>query len=84
MNRSKDLSICFHKGFGLKRFFFDFVNAEEAVFHQWKHAATTEEREQVWLTKLGLEAFHEFFQTLLIDGKLAEKDLQDKQIRGNL
>lgn len=54
-----------------------FTKAEENVFTRWKQSTTSEERELLWLTKLGLEAFEQFFDSILIDGKMAEKDLQD-------
>ena len=61
-----------------------FERAEERVFTQWKQAETAEEREKLWLAKCGLEAFREFTQSLIIDGKMAERDLQEKLHSGNL
>jgi hypothetical protein len=55
-----------------------FEKAEEQVFTRWKQAETSADREQLWLTKLGLEAFHKFFHDLILDGKMAERDLQDQ------
>ncbi len=57
-----------------------FEKAEESVFNRWRNSVgcESEVREQIFLQQLGLEAFRTFIEEILLNGKMAQDEVDKK------
>jgi len=57
--------------------FFD--ESEFQLWNRWTNTSTPEDREKIFLQVQGIRAFKEFIDQVIVEGKMAQKELEEAE-----